>query len=171
MTRQGCSVRGGPSSHHTVSRVGTKLLSLYKRCEIHSKIPKGSAAGRNGKGHLSLRELVPASIWSMKMHRTTTPVEKSIPRARHMHSHGISTSMMELKAFKTSAWAVLLGQRHLHALTCRWALLGANLSAGGILQEARMRHKNQARERREQPPCPALGPSRTTRRSQAACIA
>lgn len=41
-----------------------------------------------------------------------------------MHGHGISTSI-GLKDFKTSARVALPGQRHLPALSWRWALCGA----------------------------------------------
>lgn len=46
---------GRGSSLHTVSRVSTKLLWLYKRFGVHSKIPKGSTAGAQ-RGTNSLLE-------------------------------------------------------------------------------------------------------------------
>lgn len=101
----------------------------FRKGEIHSKVPKGNAAGRN-KRHVSLRDLIPAGVWSMKMHHTTTLVKKTTPRARCMQSCGVSTSTTGLKAFQTSARAALLGQSCLQALSCRWALRGVSLSAG-----------------------------------------
>lgn len=53
---------------------------------------------------MSLRDLIPAGVWSMKMHRTTTLVEKTTPRARCMQSRGVSTSTIGLKAFLTGGF-------------------------------------------------------------------
>ena len=86
-----------------------KIAAALENREIHSKVPKGSAAGRKGEGLASLRDLSPAGIWSAKTHRVTTLVEKSRPKARRTHGRGIPTPTTGPKAFTTSARAALLG--------------------------------------------------------------
>lgn len=128
---------GRASSLHTVSRVSTKLLWLYKRFGIHSKIPKGSTAGgQRGTG--------PHPCWNLVSENAMSLVEKSIPRAGCMHSHRIVHLIQGSKPGKGIC------------RPCPASGLHGNLSSGGILQEGRMGYEDRARQSREQPLCPAL---------------
>lgn len=109
-------------------RKGRKFTVKYQRGARH----RGKARDTS-----LLRDLIPAGIWSVKMHDTTTLIEKSIPRARCMQSHGISTSTIGLEPLKEAlgrlSWDKAICQPH------RWAAWGKPLRRSQW--QGRTRHK------------------------------